>query len=158
MVTSNQIPVPQESATVQDAAKENKLRGKKVAVGVEVNANVQDAPLEVASSSQPVGLVPARSGIWDPEAVNVPTLLDAAALAWQTRRAPAPSRHENRYTSGTTVQYLNQAFVDKIFSGVLKVDILSVTHPRGPLHPVRARQPILSFTKTTEQRYSLQMC
>ena len=69
--------------------------------------------------------------------MDLPTVLDMAGVTWQTRRAPKPSRHENRYTSGACVQYLNQPFVDRIFSGVLKVAVLSVAGSNKTLDQVR---------------------
>lgn len=71
--------------------------------------------------------------------VHLPTVLDMAAVTWQTRRAPKASRHENRSTSGTCVQYFNQTFVERTFSGVLKVSVLSVESFGKPLSEVRSR-------------------
>lgn len=96
-----------------------------------------DGPAQVTSSDKDATSAGGSGAVLDPTGFNVSTVLDMAAVTWQTRRAPTASRHENRYTSGTSIQYLNQSFVDKIFSGVLKVTVLSVSNSEEPLEKVR---------------------
>lgn len=61
---------------------------------------------------------------------NIPDLTNMAAVTWQTYRFPEQGKHLlNRTEEGTNVQYLNENFVKKYFSGVLKVTVLSMDGP-----------------------------
>jgi hypothetical protein len=71
---------------------------------------------------------------------NLRSVLNMAAVTWQTLREPTQGKqYGNGTSSGTTVQYLSERFVRERFSGLLKVYVLQVQSKRGDLSEVRVR-------------------